>query len=37
MYEFEQNKKNNLIFNGILPDHPETPDGYNKLIKAIIF
>ena len=28
MYEFEQNKKNNLIFHGILADHPETPDGY---------
>ena len=27
MYEFEQNKKNNLIFHGILADHPETPDG----------
>ena len=27
MYEFEQNKKNNLIFHGILVDHPETPDG----------
>ena len=27
LYEFEQNKKNNLIFHGILADHPETSDG----------
>ena len=27
MYEFEQNKKNNLIFHGILQDHPETTEG----------
>ena len=27
MYEFEQNKKNNLIFHGVLADHPETPEG----------
>lgn len=27
LYEFEQNKKNNLIFHGILTDHPETSDG----------
>ena len=28
LYEFEQNKKNNLIFHDILADHPETSDGY---------
>ena len=27
MYDFEQNKKNNLIFHGVLADHPETSDG----------
>ena len=27
LYEFEQNKKNNLIFHGILTDHPETSEG----------
>ena len=27
LYEFEQNKKNNLIFHGILAEHPETSDG----------
>ena len=26
-YDFEQNKKNNLIFHGIIADHPETPEG----------
>ena len=31
MYEFEQNKKNNLIFHGILADHPETPDGQEEM------
>ena len=30
LYEFEQNKKNNLIFHGILADHPETSDGYKR-------
>ena len=32
LYEFEQNKKNNLIFHGILADHPETSDGYLQTI-----
>ena len=36
MYEFEQNKKNNLIFHGILPDHPETPDGLTEKIAKLI-
>ena len=27
LYEFEQNKKNNLIFHGILANHPETSEG----------
>ena len=27
LYEFEQNKKNNLIFHGILANHPETTEG----------
>jgi hypothetical protein len=27
MYEFEQNKKNNLIFHGVLAEHPETSEG----------
>ena len=27
-YDFEQNKKNNLIFHGIIADHPETPEGW---------
>jgi len=36
MYEFEQNKKNNLIFNGILPDHPETPDGLTQKVASLI-
>lgn len=26
LYEFEQNKKNNLIFHGVLAEHPETSD-----------
>ena len=26
LYEFEQNKKNNLIFHGLLAEHPETSD-----------
>ena len=32
LYEFEQNKKNNLIFHGILQDHPETSEGYKKIL-----
>ena len=27
LYEFEQNKKNNLLFHGILANHPETSEG----------
>ena len=27
LYEFEQNKKNNLIFHVILANHPETSEG----------
>ena len=27
MYDFEQNKKNNLIFHGVVADHPETHEG----------
>ena len=27
MYDFEQNKKNNLIFHGVVADHPETSEG----------
>lgn len=36
LYEFEQNKKNNLIFHGILADHPETSDGLNNKITSLI-
>ena len=35
LYEFEQNKKNNLIFHGILADHPETSDGYGARLLAL--
>ena len=31
LYEFEQNKKNNLIFHGVVPEHPETADRWQLL------
>jgi hypothetical protein len=34
MYEFEQNKKNNLIFHGVLAEHPETSEGYDLQIHS---
>ena len=37
LYEFEQNKKNNLIFHGVLADHPETSDGYRITVGCLIF
>ena len=35
-YDFEQNKKNNLIFHGIIADHPETPEGWVLTVKIEI-
>ncbi|XP_023325625.1 uncharacterized protein LOC111699245 [Eurytemora carolleeae] len=36
LYEFEQNKKNNLIFHGVLAEHPETSDSLNQKVAHII-
>jgi hypothetical protein len=35
MYEFEQNKKNNLIFHGVLAEHPETSEGFVYLMAKV--
>ena len=35
MYEFEQNKKNNIILHGVTTKHPETSESLRKRIVDI--